>query len=417
MSLSNLGYLLLKRQVITTPSVAVVPTHPLRFNEGDLMLEQENIEIESVQNNAFPTAMVRGMHKASAEFTSDLDANECVHIFAGALGTITSSTDISSGTDASIISHQIDYAASLPVFSIEQARGSLTDTTNNRLGYEVRRAYGAQIDSFTIKGGNSGKIEFSWKAEALGIFHRSKVLKNASAGSSVAIQVDSVEGLVATTDTVNIYDDTPQNEAVAIASLSTTAKTITIGTLANSYTVANNAMAYLEPQSPSYSVAEQIFTNADVEFREGATYTAAASATESNLENWEITFNNNIDARAGSLRRGPYVVAPTKRGVQLKFTKYFQSRMDADRYFNATKRGMEIKILSDVIVSDTDTNAARYQIKIALSDVRFKSHKMSTSYGELYAYDVEAIALYDSSDARAIRITVQNASASTIYTA
>ena len=42
---------------------------------------------------------------------------------------------------------------------------------------------------------------------------------------------------------------------------------------------------------------------------------------------------------------------------------------------------------------------------------------MSTSYGELYAYDVEAIALYDSSDARAIRITVQNASASTIYTA
>ena len=415
MSLSNLGYLLIKRQ--SAAATAVAPTHPLRFNEGDLILEQENIEIESVQNNAFPTGMVTGMHKASAEFTTDLDANECVHVIAGTLGTITSSTDVSSGTDSTVFSHQIDYAATPPWFSIEQARGSLSDTSNNRLGYEVRRAFGAVMDSFTIKGGNSGKLEFSWKAQALGIFHRAKVLKDAAAGSSVAIQVDSVEGLVATTDSVNIYDDTPQNEVDAIASLSSTNKTVTIATLGNSYTVANNAMLYLEPQSPSYSVAEQVFTNADVEFRESTTASAAASASEGNLENWELTFMNNLDARAGSLRRGPYVVAPTKRGVSLKYTKYFESRMDADRYFNATQRGMEIIIHSPVIISATDTAAKRYKITIALSDVRIKSHKMATSYGELYAYDVEAICLYKSADSRAIRITVVNGSAGTVYTA
>lgn len=417
MALSNLGYLAIKRQTISTPAVAVVPTHPLRYNEGDLILEQENIEIESVQNNAFPTAMVRAMQKPSGEFKCDLDANECVHILSGALGTITSSTDVSSATDASVISHQIDYSATPPIFSIEQARGSLTDTGNNSTRFEVRRAYGAMIDSFTIKGGNSGKIEFSWKLSALGIFHRAKVLKDAAAGSSVAIAVDTVEGLVATTDSVNIYDDTPQNEIDAIASLSTTAKTVTIATLANSYTVANNAMLYLQPQTMSYSVPEQVFTNADVDFRESTTYTAAASATESNLENWELTFNNNLDSRAGSIRRGNHIVAPTKRGVSLKFTKYFDTRMDADRYFNATKRGMEIIIQSDVIISATDTAAKRYKITIALSDVRFKSHKMSTSYGELYAYDVEAVCLYDTTDTRAIRITVVNGSAGTVYTA
>lgn len=415
MALSNNGYLAIKRQ--SSAAVAVVPTHPLRFNEGDLDLEQENIEIESVQNNSFGTGMVKGMHKPSGEFKSDLDANECVHIIAGALGTLTSSTDISSGTDASVYSHQIDFGVSLPNFSIEQARGNLTDTSNNRLGYEVRRAFGAQIDSFTIKGGNSGKLEFSWKLNALGIFHRAKLLKDAAAGSSVALNVDTVEGLVATTDNVNVYDDTPQNEVDAIASLSTTAKTVTIATLGNSYTVANNAMVYLEPQTVSYSVAEQIFTNADVQYREGATASAAASAAEGNLENWELTFSNNLEGRAGSLRKGNYVVAPKKRGITLKFAKYFESRMDADRYFNATKRGIEIKLVSDVIVSATDTNAARYSITIALSNVRFKSHKMATSYGELYAYDVEAVCLYDSSDSRAVRITVVNGTAGTGYTA
>lgn len=417
MALSNNGYLAIKRQTISTPAVAVVPTHPLRYNEGDLILEQENMELESIQNNAFPTGMVTAMHKASAEFKADLDANECVHILSGGLGTITSSTDVSSGTDTTVMSHQIDYSATPPIFSVEQARGALTDTGNNSTRFEVRRAFGAMVDSWTIKGGNSGKIEFSWKMQALGIFHRAKILKDAAAGSSVAVAVDTVEGLVATTDSVNTYDDTPQNEIDAIASLSTTAKTITIATLANSYTVANNAMMYLQPQSMSYSVPEQVFTNADVEFRESTTASAAASASEGNLENWEITFNNNLDARAGSLRRGAYVVAPRKRGISLKFTKYFETRMDADRYFNATKRGMEIIIQSGVIISATDTAAKRYKITISLSDVRFKSHKMSTSYGELYAYDVEAVCLYDSSDTRAVRITVVNGSAGTVYTA
>ncbi len=417
MSLANLGYLMIKRQVITTPAVAVVPSHPLRFNEGDLALDQDNIPIESVQNNAFATGMVKGGQKATGDFKADLDANECVHIIAGTIGTITSSTDISSATDVSVFSHQIDYSATPPIFSIEQARGSLSDTTNNRLNYEVRRAFGAMFESFTIKGGASGKLEFSFKLNALGIFRRAKLLKNAAAGSSVAMQVDTVEGLVATTDSVNTYDSTPQNEVDAIASLSTTAKTITIATLGNSYTVANNAYVFLEPQSPSYSVAEQVFTNADVEYREGATYTAAAAATEGNLENWELTFSNNLDARPGSLRRGPYIVAPRTRGVSLKFTKYFESRADAEMYFSAQQRGMEIIINNGVIVSATDTNAARYQIKIALSNVRFKSHKMTTKYGELYAYDIEAIGLYDSSDSRAIRVTVINGSAGTIYTA
>lgn len=415
MSLSNFGYLAYKIQ--SAAGTAVVPSHPIRYMEGDLVLEQENIPLEQIENNAFPTGMVAGGHKASAEFKSALDANEAVFPIFGALGTLTSSTDISSGTDASVYSHQIDFGVTPPNWSIEQARGSLTDTSNSRLGYDVRRAFGAKMDSFVIKGGSSGLLEFSWKMQALGIFTRAKVLSNAAAGSSVAINVDTVEGLVATTDSVNIYDDTPQNEVDAIASLSTTAKTVTIGTLANSYTVANNAMLFLEPQSLSYSTPQQVFTMADVEYREGATYSAAASAAESNLESWELEYSNDLDVRPGSLRRGPHVIGAKKRGIRLKCTKYFESRADADRYFNVTKRGMQIKITNNVIISATDTNAAKYSIIFQLSDMRILSHSMSTSYGELYAYDVEYIGLYDSSDSRAIRCVIQNAKAGTAYTA
>lgn len=418
MSLANLGYIALKRQTITTPSVAVVPTHFLRYIEGEIKLEQENLPLEQIQNNAWgATGMVKGAQTAEGSFSAELDANEAMHIIAGTMGTITSTTDVSSGTDATVLSHVIDLGNALPCFTFEQAMGDLTDTGSNYLTNHVRRAFGVYFDSFTIKGGTNGKIEFSYNFKAVGVFERAKLINNAAAGSSVAMAVDTVEGLVATTDNVSTYDDTPQNEIDAIASLSTTNKTITIATLNNSYTVANNAMVFLQPQTPSYSVAAQVFTMADVQYRESTSASAAASATEGNLENWEFTYMNNLEARAGSLRRSSYVVAPKKREAKLKYTKYFETKLDAERYFNATKRGIELKMDNGVIVSATDTGNKKYSITFALSDVRITSFTMKPSFGELLAYDVEAMCLYDSSDARAVRCTIVNASAATVYTA
>ena len=416
MALSREGYIAVKRQVISTPSVAVVPTHFLRFKEGDLEKKIDNIVNNPIQNNAWGALhVVKGVETCEGNFKFDVDANECVHIFANALGGLVTA-DISSQTDASAFSQTITVASSLPNLSWEQGKGLLTSSANNRQDYRVMRGYGTYINNFTLRGAE-GLLELEANLMSLGIFDVARMLNDEAAGSSVVLDLDTVEGLVATTDIVNMIDDTPQNEVDAIASLSLTAKTITIATLGNSYTVANRARVTLEPLTPSYSVAAQTMTNNMVDFRFGSSVSGAASAAEENVENWEITFSNNLEARRGSIRPSYGVIAPKARSCKVKFTKYFETRADADRYFLATRRACVISITSPNIISATDTGNTKYTVTINLSDLRFTAHEMTTGTDELLAYDIEAEAFYDTSDARAIQIIVKNASAGTVYTA
>lgn len=413
MPLSRETYLAVKRQ--STANVAVVPTHFLRFKEGDLEKQVENIVNNPIQNNRWGALnVVQGKQTCEGTYKFDVDANECVHIFAGTLGTLVTA-DISSGTDSSAFSHTCTIASSLPNFSWEQAKGALTDTSNNRLNYRIMRGYGVQLDSFTLRG-SDGLLELETKLIALGIFDMARHINDAAAGSSVAITLDQVEGLVSG-ETVNNYDDTPQNETDAIASLSLTNKTITIGTLGNSYTVANRGRTMLTPLSPSYSVAAQVMAFSHVNFQFGATVSGAGSAAEENIENWELTYMNNLEARYGSIRASAGVIAPKAASCKLKFTKYFESRADADRYFLAQRRACVLTITNGVLISATDSNLHKYTITFNLSDLRFTSHEMPTGTDELFAYDIEAEAFYDTSDARALQIVVKNASAGTVYTA
>lgn len=111
------------------------------------------------------------------------------------------------------------------------------------------------------------------------------------------IALDSVEGLVATSDTVNIYDATPQNETDAIASISTSNKTIQIATLGNSYTVANGAKVELVPQTPSYGTVAKVASFTHASFQFATTLAGCSAASEVNVEDWEFTYMNNLEER------------------------------------------------------------------------------------------------------------------------
>lgn len=412
MSQTRLGYLALKKEA--TAGTAVVPTHSLRFMEGDLEKKIDNIISNPIQNNRWGAlSVVRGKETCEGNFKFQFDAVESGYIMYGALGA-DSPVDTSSATDGSVYTHTMTIAAAtLPSFTVEQGKGSLSDTTNNRLNYRVMRGYGCQFDGFTMRGSDNA-IELEANIKALGIFDTARLLNNESAGSNVVLELETVEGLVAS-ETVNIYDITPQNEAKAIASLSGTAKTITIGTLSNSYTVANYARVMLCPITPSYSIAQQLMSFAMVNFQFGATLTAAGSAAEENVENWEITFSNKLDARPGSIRPGYGTLAARSASLKLKFQKYFASRADADAYFMAQRKACIITITNNVIISATDTGNTKYGITLKFSDLRFTAHEMKTGTDELYAYNVEAEALYDTGDSRAIQILMYNAVAD--YTA
>lgn len=412
MASTRLSYLAVKKE--TTLATAVKPTNFIRYKEGDVKLNQENIVNNPIQNNRWGALnIVPGKITAEGSYKFDLDFNECVHWLAAGLGTL-SSSDISSGTDGSVYEHTITVANTLYGLSIEQGKGDLTDTSNNRQNYQVDRAFGVLVNDFKISG-SDGIISLDVALKAHGILQKRNLIADVASGSNKVLSLDSAEWLT-TSDTVNIYDETPQNETDAVAAISLTNKTITIATLGNSYTVANKAKVELVPQSPSYGTTAKVASFAHAQFQFGEDLTAAASASVENCEEWEYSHMNDLEERFGSLRQSPSVIAPKQASGKFTFTRYFQDVTLRDRYLNQERRAGIITITNNEIVSATDSNDAVYKIIIEMSDLRFTAYDMPTGTNELYAASVEADLFYDSSDGRAVRIKVTNAKAGSIYT-
>lgn len=413
MASTRLGYLAVKREA--TVADAVTPDKFLRFKDGDVSYNQEIIANNPIQNMRWNAIQaVPGQVTTEGTYNVDLDANEGVHWLAACIGSV-SSSDISSAGDSSVFKHTITLANSLPSLTLEQGKGNLNDTSNNRQNYQVDRAYGVLIDSISMSGENSIiNMEVSLKAH--GVFQKSNLVSDASSGSSVAIDVNSVEGLT-TSDTINIYDTTPQNETQDISSIDTVNKTVTVSTLSNSYTVSNDGKIELVPQTPSYGTDPQVLSFTHASFQFGSDLTDAGSNNEENIENWSLEFSNNLEERFGSLRSSPSVIAPKGANATLSYTKYFENVEDRDRYLDQTKKAGILTITNNKVVSGTDTNQAKYTVKVLMSDVRFTSYNMPTGTDELYAAEIEAQCFYDSTDGRAIQLEVTNEKTGTEYTA
>lgn len=412
MASTRLSYLAVAPE--TTVAAAVKPSKFLRFKDWDMnkgLTIEENNPIQNQRWN--PINPVKTTESSEASYNFDLDPNDAVHFLRVALGSM-SSSDISSATDASVFQHTLNMANTLPALSIEQGKGNLTDTSNNRQNYQVDRAFGAMVDTFVLSA-SDGIINMEVNLKTHGVFQSTPLIADAGSGSSVVIKLDAV-GWLTTSDTVNIFDNTPQNETDAIASISSLNKTITIATLGNSYTVANEAKVELTPQTPSYTKPAKVLTFADVRFQFGADLTAAASAAEENIEDRSFTYENQLEERYGSLRRSPSVIAPKGAKAMISYSKYFENVEDRDRFLQTKKRACILTITNNEIVSSTDTNQALYTIKILLNTVVFTTYEMPTGTDELYAYNVEATAFYNESDGKAIEIQVINSNAGTVYT-
>lgn len=411
--MTRLWYLAVKRE--TTVATAVKPSHFLRFKDGDLKFTQEVIENNPIQNNRYnPLNAVPWKITTEWSFNFDLDYNEAPHRIALALWWL-ATTDIWS-TPSQVYRQTITVANTLPSLSVEQLKGDWTDTTWNRQKYDVTRWYGVLVDSFKLSASDSiVNLEVNLKSH--GVFTSAFLINDVASWSSKILSLDTVEWLVATSDTVNIYDQTPLNEAKAIASLSTTAKTITIATLANSYTVANKAKVELTPQTPSYWTPAQIWTFTQAKFQFASAFSWCAAAAEVNVEDREFEYMNNLEERFWSLRSSPSVIAPKWSKATLKFTKYFETIADRDLFLQTTKTACLLTLTNDKKIGAADTNLYKYEMKIEMNDLRFTTYDMPTWTDELYAVSVEATAFYDDTDAQAVRILFQNAKAWTEYTA
>lgn len=487
MASTRLGYLAAIGESIV--ATAVKPTNFLRFEEGDIQLKQDIITNGPIQNNRWLALQaVPGKIASSGTYKIDADPNESVWWLHRALGTKVTA-DISSLTDASVFSHTLTVANTLPSLTIEQAKGNLSDTGNSKQNYSVERAYGVLVNTFKLSA-TDGIVDLSVDLKAHGVFLRARAIGNEDAESvstnitaatwtggvatitsnthllaagdlvviaavdpagyngayrvisipsadtfTVAIAsdpgaystggtvtkqsqiaVDSVDGL-AVGDSVNVVElTTPTAETATITVIDTVGKQVGFASLTSTnFTLANETKIELIPQSPSYSTAAKIFSFTHCSFQFGSTLALAASAEEENIEKWEIMYENNLEERYGSLRASPSVIAPKGAKATLKYTKYFESVVDRDRYLNQTKRAGILTITNNEVVSATDTNLAKYTITVNMNDLRFTSYDMPTGTDELYAVSVEATAFYDTSDGSAFSIVVKNAKAATYY--
>lgn len=410
MALSRSGYLAVKKE--TTTALAVKPTNFLRFKDGDMFLKKEVIANNPIQNNRWGALnAVAWKETTEWSYNFDFDFNESVHIIWPALWSITS-TDV--WTPTTLAYQHVINVTNPYSFSLEQLKWDGTDTTNNRQNYQVDRAFWTLVDSFSISWSDWILNLEAW-LKSHGIFEKSSFIVNATAWSSVAIKLISVEGLVATSDTVNIWDNTPISEQKPIAAISIPNSTITIATLANSYAVAKNAKVELVPQTPTYAIPAKVASFIHCRFQFGADLTAAASAAFENVEDWSFMFENNLEERFGSLRTSPSVIAPKAPKATLKYTKYFTDVRDRDTYLNIAKTAIILTINNNELIAPTDTSNKTYQCKIEMSDVRLTSYEVPTWTDELYAATVEAECYYDQTDWRALRITFVNRNAWTVY--
>ena len=392
MASTRLWYLAVKKE--TTRGTVVKPTNFLRFKEWSIEYAQEIIENNPIQNvrwNAINP--VPGKVTTDGSYSFDGDAREIGYFLMAGLGTYSVA---SAGTGA--YKHTFNTANKLPSLSLEQLQGDSTGTDN-----VVSRAFGVLVDKFELNG-SDGIIGFSADVKATGVFLKSNLLATAAIGTPSTIDMQSSEGLVVG-DLITVAETsgTLSTENTVIVAV-TDGDTITAN-LAAEKTLANAPKVELRAQTPSFSPSPKVFSFIHAKFQFGSNLTAAASATEENIENWTFTYMNNLEERYGSLRATPSVIAEKGANATIKYSKFFETRTDRDRYLDQTRRAC---ILTLELPEKAGTSPNNISLVIKMSDVRFTGYKMDTGADDVFVAEMEASLFYDSTDAKALVIELTN---------
>lgn len=407
MAITRLSSLAIKKEA--TKNTAVKPTNFARFKEGGVMAKQEIIANNPVQNNrALALNAVKGKLDVEGSIKGDLDLNDAVHFIYAGLGTM-SSVDISSLTDGSVFRHTLTPANRLHTFTMEQPKGDTDLTSSNRQRYVVDRGYGLQVSDFKLSG-SDGIIEMETGIMGAGVFQRGKVTQDITAGATPTIYLDSVDGLVIG-DVVNVYDNTPKNETATISAINPTLKTITVGVLALNYAVANNAKVELTPQTPTY-LDPVIMSYRDVTVQFGADLTSAALATPDNISSWELSFDNGLEKKYGNKEA---FIDAKGYSCKLKYEAFFNTSIDRDRYLNLTKQACIFTITNNEVISPTDTNLHKYELKISMPNIRFTSYETPTGTDEIYMVSCEVELFYDYTEGYEVKFEVKNGEPNATY--
>lgn len=392
MASTRLGYLAVKKE--TTRATTVKPTNFVRFKEGQISYNQELIENNPIQNTRWNAiSPVAGKVSTDGSFSLDGDVRDIGYFLMAGLGTYAPST-LTTG----VYKHTFNTANKLPSLSVEHLQGDSTGTDNI-----VYRSFGVMVDKFELSG-SDGIIGFKADVKAHGVFHKSNLRATAAIGSPSTIDVLSTEGLVVG-DLITVAETSG-----TLSSENTTVVAVTDGdtltaNLSAQKLITNAPKVELRAQTPSFSNSPEVFSFLHASFQFGTNLTTAAAAVEENVENWTFTYMNNLEERYGSLRATPSVIAEKGASATLKYSKFFTTRTDRDRYLDLTRNAA---IVTLALTKNVGSSAYPFSLVIKLSDCRFNSYKMDTGADDVYVAEMEASVFYDQTDGKAVQIELTN---------
>ena len=89
----------------------------------------------------------------------------------------------------------------------------------------------------------------------------------------------------------------------------------------------------------------------------------------------------------------------------VKYTKFFETLEDRDRYLDQTRQACIITLDLGKKIGSTTYN---YKVEILLNDLRFTTHNIENGTDELLISEIEAPIFYNCTDGKAVEIKVTN---------
>ncbi len=391
MASSRTGYLAIKAE--PSKSVAVKPTTFIPFKSGWINFKPEIIKNNPIKGIRTNNIQAKAWKVATdGKYEMDLDTYYIGHFLKAAFWNYA----VSNLTWA--YKHTFNVANDLPSLSVEQLKWNPDGQDR-----EVTRAFWVMVDNFEMAA-SDGIASFNINVKAHGMFSKGQLMQNVVAGTgvNVVIKQSESEGLL-TWDILQIVDRT-NGTTEDITATSYTAPTI-VADVTWTYDATDNVKVELRPQTASYDCEDTILTFSNFSFKFGADLIAAASAAEENVENWTLSFMNNLEERYGSKRNSPSVIAPKSMDATLKYTKFFENLDDRDRYLNQTRQAC---IITGDLEKKIWATAYNFKIEIKLNDVRFTSRDLEVWTDELLITNLESTIFHNCDDGKAIEINIWN---------
>gem|GEM_PF-4086589 len=218
----------------------------------------------------------------------------------------------------------------------------------------------------------------------------------------MVVKLTTVEGLVVG-DTLILDRDEVSEEEVMVSAVNLQSSEITVD-LANDHS--HGTTVYLKAQTPSFVSCDQrvySFVHANYRFSETSLADAYNQVPES-IEDWNLEYKNNLEARYGSKRATPTVIGEKGMEVMTSYTKYFDSLDELERYVDQGKRAGLLELVDyDVTIGTGSRNPS---MTFEFPKVLLTNRNMNVGTDDLFIEEMEMTMLYDCDDQKTMSIAI-----------